>query len=405
MNLLDLAIVAIVAVVALGAYRLGFVARALSWLGLALGIFLAARFLPAAVSLIGGSSGAKLLTAVGVLLGGAFLGQGLGLLLGASLRRFVPRGPLRTVDSVVGAMVGVVGVLTAVWLLLPSLAVVPGTAANQTHNSSIARALDALPQPPNTLQSLRRLVGDTGFPRVFETLRPAPQTGPPPAASGLPPALLARVSASTVKVTGVACQRIQDGSGFAAGPDTIVTNAHVVAGERPGRTQVIRPDGRRLPASVVVFDPDRDLAVLRVTGLGQQPIGIGTGSVGSEGAVFGHPGGQEQVRAAPAAVRRRINAGPGHLRRQLDTTGRLRAGRQPSSRGLGRGAGEPVGQRDGRGLRHCPGPSGDFLRRHGQGAACGAVSAQIRSGGHRALSYRLRAHGLRAQRLGAQRPR
>ncbi len=308
MNLLDLAIVAIVAVVALGAYRLGFVARALSWLGLALGIFLAARFLPAAVSLIGGSSGAKLLTAVGVLLGGAFLGQGLGLLLGASLRRFVPRGPLRTVDSVVGAMVGVVGVLTAVWLLLPSLAVVPGTAANQTHNSSIARALDALPQPPNTLQSLRRLVGDTGFPRVFETLRPAPQTGPPPAASGLPPALLARVSASTVKVTGVACQRIQDGSGFAAGPDTIVTNAHVVAGERPGRTQVIRPDGRRLPASVVVFDPDRDLAVLRVTGLGQQPIGIGTGSVGSEGAVFGHPGGQEQVRAAPAAVRRRINA-------------------------------------------------------------------------------------------------
>jgi S1-C subfamily serine protease len=210
---------------------------------------------------------------------------------------------------VVGAVVGVVGVLTTVWLLLPSLAVVPGTPANQTHNSAIARAMDArLPRPPNTLQSLRRLVGESGFPRVFETLRPAPQTGPPPAASGLSPALLARLSASTVKVTGVACQRIQDGSGFAAGPDTVVTNAHVVAGERPGRTQVIRPDGRRLPASVVVFDADRDLAVLRVAGLGQQPIGIGTGSVGSEGAVLGHPGGQEQLRVAPAAVRQRLNA-------------------------------------------------------------------------------------------------
>jgi S1-C subfamily serine protease len=308
-NLLDLAIVAIVGMAAFGAYRLGFVARALSWLGLALGIFLAASFLPTAVSFFGGTPGAKLLIAVGVLLGGAFLGQGLGLLLGASLRRFVPKGPLRAVDSVVGALVGVVGVFTAVWLLLPSLAVVPGTPANQTHNSAIARAMDSrLPPPPNTLQSLRRLVGETGFPRVFETLRPAPQIGPPPAASGLSPALLARVSASTVKVTGVACQRIQDGSGFAAGPDTIVTNAHVVAGERAGRTQVVRPDGRRLPASVVVFDSDRDLAVLRVTGLGQQPLGIGTGSVGSQGAVLGHPGGQEQLRAAPAAVRRRVDA-------------------------------------------------------------------------------------------------
>jgi S1-C subfamily serine protease len=308
-NLLDLALVVIVGMAAFGAYRLGFVARALSWLGLGLGIFLAARFLPTAVSLFGGGSGAKLLIAVGVLLGGAFLGQGLGLLVGASLRRFVPQGPLHVVDSVVGALVGVVGVLTAVWLLLPSLAVVPGTAANQTHNSAIARAMDSrLPPPPNTLQSLRRLVGETSFPRVFETLRPAPQTGPPPANSGLSPALLARVSASTVKVTGVACQRIQDGSGFAAGPDTVVTNAHVVAGERAGRTQVIRPDGRRLPASVVVFDSDRDLAVLRVTGLGQQPLAVGTGSVGSQGAVLGHPGGQERLRAAPAAVRRRIDA-------------------------------------------------------------------------------------------------
>lgn len=309
MNLLDLVIVVAVAMVGFGAYRLGFLARALSWLGLALGIFLAALFLPTAVSFFGGGSGTKLLVAVAVLVGGAFLGQGIGLLLGASLRRFVPKGPLRTVDSVVGAGVGVLGVLTSVWLLLPSLAVVPGTTASQTHNSAIARAIDAwLPSPPNTLQSLRRLVGESGFPRVFETLRPAPQTGPPPAASGLSPALLARVSASTVKVTGVACQRVQDGSGFAVDTDTIVTNAHVVAGERAGRTQVIRPDGRRLPASVVVFDAGRDLAVLRVAGLGQQPIGIGTGSVGSQGAVLGHPGGQEQLRAAPAAVRQRINA-------------------------------------------------------------------------------------------------
>nr|MDQ3574783.1 CvpA family protein [Actinomycetota bacterium] len=225
MNLLDGLILATVGVVALGAYRLGFLARALSWLGLGVGIFLGALLLPTAVSLFGGSSATKLMIAAGVLLGGAFLGQGLGLLVGASLRRFVPHGPLRTLDSGVGAVVGVIGVLTAVWLLLPSLAVVPGAPATLTHNSTIARAIDArLPPPPDTMQSLRRLVGETRFPRVFETLRPAPRTGPPPAATGLSSAVLARVGASTVKVTGIACQRIQDGSGFAAGPDTIVTN-------------------------------------------------------------------------------------------------------------------------------------------------------------------------------------
>lgn len=309
MNLLDLCIILIVGVVAVGAYRLGFLARALSWLGLALGIFLAALFLPTAVSLFGGGSGGKLMIAVGVLVGGAFMGQGLGLLLGASLRRFVPQGPARTVDSVVGAVVGVVGVLTAVWLLIPSLAVVRGTLASQTHNSVIARAMDnGLPPPPDTLQALRRLVGESGFPRVFDSLRPAPQTGRPPATPGLSPALLARVSASTVKVTGVACQRIQDGSGFAPAVDTIVTNAHVVAGERAGRTQVVRPDGRRLQATVVAFDSDRDLAVLRVPGLAEQPLSVGSGAVGSQGAVLGHPGGQEELRAAPAAVRQRVEA-------------------------------------------------------------------------------------------------
>jgi S1-C subfamily serine protease len=119
---------------------------------------------------------------------------------------------------------------------------------------------------------------------------------------------VARVAASTVKVTGAACQRVQDGSGFTAAADTVVTNAHVVAGQRQGRTEVIRPDGRRLSASVVVFDSNRDLAVLRVPGLGQQPLSISTGAPGTRGAVFGHPGGQQRVRAAPAAVRSRIQA-------------------------------------------------------------------------------------------------
>lgn len=310
MNLLDLFVIMSAAAAGFGGYRLGFVARAASWAGLAIGLVVAMRFLPAAVrSFEGPDPSTKLFIAAGVLLFGGFVGQGMGLLAGSSLRRFVPHGPLRALDSSVGALVGVIGILASVWLLLPAIADIPGSYARQARNSAIARFLDRqLPEPPDTVQALRRVVGDTNFPQVFEVLRPAPKTGPPPATTGIPAPVIARVSASTVKVEGIACDRMQEGSGFAAAPDVVVTNAHVVAGHRAGRTQVARPDGRRLDASIVVFDPQRDLAVLRVPGLGQAPLSVGDAEVGEQGAVFGHPGGQEPLRIAPAAIRERIQA-------------------------------------------------------------------------------------------------
>jgi S1-C subfamily serine protease len=125
-------------------------------------------------------------------------------------------------------------------------------------------------------------------------------------ATALTPEVVDRVIESTVKVSGQACGRILAGSGFAADSDTIVTNAHVVAGvDNPS---VIRPDGRRLPATVQVFDPNRDLAVLSVPGLGEAPLAIGTAQIGSDAAVFGHPGGQDEVEVSPARIEAAINA-------------------------------------------------------------------------------------------------
>ena len=90
------------------------------------------------------------------------------------------------------------------------------------------------------------------------------------------------------------------------GAETIVTNAHVVAGvDRP---TVIRADGRQLNATVQVFDPARDLAVLRVPGLGQAALEIGSAEVGTEGAVFGYPGGQRELEITPARIENQLNA-------------------------------------------------------------------------------------------------
>ena len=68
------------------------------------------------------------------------------------------------------------------------------------------------------------------------------------------------MSGSVVKVEGTACDRVQEGTGFVAGPGLVVTNAHVVAGE--SHTRISTLDGRRYETEVVAFDPDRDLAVL-----------------------------------------------------------------------------------------------------------------------------------------------
>jgi len=310
-NLLDLVIVISLASAAVGGYRLGFLARVASWMGLSAGLLIAARMLPAIVEAFEGPDPtSRLVVAVIVLVGGSFLGQGLGLLLGAHVGRFLPVGPLRMVDKAVGAAVGCLGILVALWLLLPAMSDVQGWPSEQARGSVIAGFVDeAAPSPPDSLQALRSLIGETNFPKVFDSLRPAPDAGPPPQQSGLPPEIEKAVIASTVKVEGAACGRIQEGSGFAAAPDTIVTNAHVVAGVKGKDLRVIRAtDQKRLAARVMVYDPDRDLAVLQVRGLAQQPLAISSAKEGDTGAVFGHPGGQDAIRVAPARITDNIRA-------------------------------------------------------------------------------------------------
>ncbi len=306
MNLLDLLVVSMLLAAALGGWRLGFFARVASWVGMAAGLLVMARLLPAVLEALQGADPAsRMILAVGLLLGAAFAGQALGLVIGAKLHLAIP-GPGRSLDRAGGAVAGVVGVLVAVWFLLPAMADVPGTMARQARTSTVAGLIDQLaPPPPDTLQALRRLVGEADFPQVFRGFQAAPDVGPPPEDTGLPPDVIERVTASTMKVEGRACNRIQEGSGFLAGPGVVVTNAHVVAGHE--RTEIIRPDGQRVQGVVTVFDPDRDLAVVRVPEGLAPPLPLGEGAVGVAGAVFGYPGGGP-LRIAPFEIRQEIDA-------------------------------------------------------------------------------------------------
>jgi S1-C subfamily serine protease len=88
-----------------------------------------------------------------------------------------------------------------------------------------------------------------------------------------------------------------EGSGFVYAPQHVLTNAHVVAG---GRSVTV--DGH--PARVVLFDPNRDIAVLYVPGL-QAPLlhfARKPAASGQPAVVLGYPeNGPYTVR--PARVR------------------------------------------------------------------------------------------------------
>lgn len=294
---------------AVGGYRMGFLARVASWIGLAAGVYAAARLSPIVVDLYrSGMPESRLLLALGVFLVLTTAGASLGALAGASVRRLIPPGTgLRTADRAAGGVIGALGGLVLAWLFVPILASVPGAVSDIARNSSIARNIDRLgPAAPQALQDLRRQVSDANFPEVFSRLGPSPSAGPPPGAVALPAAVRDRVALSTVKVSGTACGRLLSGSGFSPAADIIVTNAHVVAGvDRPS---VLRTDGKRLPATVVVFDSERDLAVLRVPGLGQNALPLAEAGAGDEGAVYGHPRGQDELAIIPARIETKVNA-------------------------------------------------------------------------------------------------
>lgn len=303
MDVLDLIVVALAAAAAVGGYRIGFLGRVTSWLGLALGFYLAVRFLPTVViDMASSSPGTQLTVAILLLVGGAMAGQAAGLIVGSRLHGVLPPGPIRVADRWVGSVLGIFGVLAVLWLLIPSVSSVAGWPARVTTGSGIARWVSRdFPPPPDALQVLRRLIGHDA-PQVFAELHPGGSVGTPPAVSPLDQGVTSLVAKSTVKVLGQACDRIYEGSGFAVAQDLVVTNAHVVAGEGSGDTQVLVPDGRTLNATVVLFDSNRDLALLHVRDLRESPLAIAVAQVGQTGAVFGHPEGQDALAVTPARV-------------------------------------------------------------------------------------------------------
>ena len=239
-----------------------------------------------------------------VILAAFAVGEALGTALAIGLVRRLGRGPLRAADRLAGAVVGGGQVVIAIWFLAPILAVGPSLPlASQIHGSAIVAGLDqALPPPGPIVGRLRTMLDPTGLPQVFGLFEPSPGPPVPTPAPGAIAGIAARAARSTVGVVGQACGLELSGTGFAVARGYVLTNAHVVAGER-GTTEV-RTDAGVIPARVVLFDPELDIALLDVPGLDLPALHLDGGlpERGTEGAALGHPLGGA-LATIPATVR------------------------------------------------------------------------------------------------------
>lgn len=298
-NLIDLVIVAAVIIGMTNGYRRGFWLSLMQYAGLVVGVLLgAAAARPVLDYLQISNPNARPLGAVLVLVIGGSLGSSIGFAAGEPIRRNILRAGIHTsTDSVGGAALSAVAVVMMCWFLGLSFSRGPSPEiAQQIQRSAILRALDAVaPKPPAFLASVQGTLAGVQFPSVFAGLEPNLPALAVPSNVDLPG--VNRAAQSVVKVSSVGCGGIVTGSGFPIGNGYVVTNAHVVSGT--STHTISTPGGTNYRATVVLFDPERDVAVLQAPGFGAPGLAFGQADRGTQGAVIGYPGGgAEQTTAA-----------------------------------------------------------------------------------------------------------
>jgi S1-C subfamily serine protease len=283
-TLLDWLIVAFAAVLAFFGFRQGFIVGVLSFAGFLGGAFLGTRIGPLLLPQGSASPYAPAFGLVGALLGGAILASGLEG-LGFKLRRTLIVPGLGLADGALGAVLGAALALGIVWIAAAVAGQTQGDRQLRAdiQRSAILRELNAvLPPSGPILDALARL---DPLPSITG---PTPDVAPPsPGATRLPGVRAA--SRSVVRVLGTACGLAIEGSGWVARPGLVVTNAHVVAGEDD---TTVQPGGQgpELTAEPVLYDPEDDIAVLRVRDLGLPTLSLDSSpSSGQSGAILGYP--------------------------------------------------------------------------------------------------------------------
>ena len=310
-DLLDLILLGAAALFALSGYRQGFVVGVLSFVGFLGGGVLGANFAPSVADQPPFDGLPRTTVALLTVFLAATLGQVLTTLVGHLVRNKILWKPARTVDAIAGAGVSVVSFLLVAWLVGTAVSNAPSTQlTSQVRRSAVLAYVDkAVPGGTKSLVAgLRKLLDNGEFPAVFGDLVPTRVRAVDPPDARLAQSEVVTASRSRIfKITGVAssCSKRIEGTGFLFAQDRVMTNAHVVAGVSKPNVEIDHVQHR---ATVVLYDPDRDIAVLAVPGLKLTPLAFGgVAKTGDNAIVIGYPQ-DGPYRADAARVRGTQNA-------------------------------------------------------------------------------------------------
>ncbi len=303
MNLFDLiAIIVIVAAVIAGS-RTGALPQIGGILGAIGGLAAALNLTPWIVSQTAGLEPLpRVLVVLGVIIAAVILGEALGSTVGRALDDRLGHGVLSGMDRGAGAAIGGAQAVLIIWLAGGLLAVGPlptlGRTASQSLSMQVINAY--LPPPTKVVGQIAAALDQSGLPAVFVGLEPAPLAPVDIPGSAQARKLAANAVGGTGRVVSIACSTQVTGTAELIAPGYLVTNAHVVAGAETTEVQLGSQD---VPATVVAFDPDLDIAVLRAPGISGTVLrfAASTPDRGVQGAAIGYPGGGPMV-VIPAGV-------------------------------------------------------------------------------------------------------
>jgi len=299
---IDLIIVVVVLIAASSGLRQGAVASALAFFGVLLGAV--AGILVAPHVLVHVDDGRlRILAGIALIVVLVVVGEVAGMVLGRAARSGIHSPGARAVDSVVGAGLQATAVLVAAWLLaIPLTATTQPAVSAAVRGSTVLGTVDDL--APDWMRAIPNefsaLLDTSGLPEVIGPFGRTPIAEvAAPDARLLESSVPAQLQPSVLRINGVApsCQKALEGSGFVVAPERVMTNAHVVAG-----TAAVTVDtaGGPLDATVVLFDPEVDVAILAVPGLVSQPLTFAPSpaETGDDAIVLGYPGGGPYTASA-----------------------------------------------------------------------------------------------------------
>ncbi|RUR00856.1 MarP family serine protease [Labedella endophytica] len=314
-TVVDIVLLLLALAAVIGGWRRGALVTAASLVGIVGGVVLATNVSPIVVEFAARSgwvtSLQRTIVAAVVLIASIALVVGLLSLVARALKGALSKVKVtKGLDTLGGAALGLLTWAATVWLLagfLASTGVVP--LMQLASGSRVVATLDAVAPVPSAtaLGALDRALGNSGFPQVFADGVESIVGVTPPDQSVSDAVDASAQGIVRVLSSAPSCASDSTGSGWVVGSDRVVTNAHVVGGSDDLFVQ-IGGTGEPVPASLVVFDPERDLAVLSVPDLDATPLPLGDELAASAQAyVAGYPeNGPYDVE--PARVRQVLDA-------------------------------------------------------------------------------------------------